>query len=259
MALPPALAGSMSPVADPAVDGRAGDGLHDLLLLEKVVVLLVIRIELVVPGEALYGVLVGELALVRVLALLRSCNVMQIARVHVPAATLQVALALEVLSADFALSRLSRLRLLNLSGLATLLLVRRGLERGLGWLTRNLSEPKRLVARVAAPSTVAFATIATSNRTGKVALQVVLVLGGAGQAAISANTERRDSTVSSWSSRAFSMAEIKLNLSAGVPRSPDQCFLMAQIRNQTSTCKLRYLSSSKSSSSTIAAQSLNKV
>ena len=134
VALPPALAGSMSPVADPAVDGRAGDGLHDLLLLEKVVVLLVIRIELVVPGEALYGVLVGELALVRVLALLRSCNVMQIARVHVPAATLQVALALEVLSADFALSRLSRLRLLNLSGVATLLLVRRGLERRLGWL-----------------------------------------------------------------------------------------------------------------------------
>ena len=106
---------------------------------------------------------------------------MQIARVHVPAATLQVALALEVLSADFALSRLSRLRLLNLSGLATLLLVRRGLERRLGWLVRNLSKPKRLVARVAASSTVALATIATSDRTGKVALQVVLVLVGAGQ------------------------------------------------------------------------------
>ena len=42
----------MSPVADPAVDGRDGYGLHDLLVLEKVVVLLVIRIELVVPGEA---------------------------------------------------------------------------------------------------------------------------------------------------------------------------------------------------------------
>ena len=44
-----------------------------------------------------------------------------------------------------------------------------------------MSKPKRLVARVAASSTVALATIATSDRTGKVALQVVLVLVGAGQ------------------------------------------------------------------------------
>jgi len=64
-----AVARSMSAVANSAVDGR-GDGLHDLLALEEVVVLPVVQ--LVVSCKTGGGELVGELALVRVRALLRA-------------------------------------------------------------------------------------------------------------------------------------------------------------------------------------------
>ena len=67
----PALAWNVSVVAILAVDGR-GDGLHDLLALEEVVVLLVVRVQLVVSCKTGGGELVGELALVRVRALLRA-------------------------------------------------------------------------------------------------------------------------------------------------------------------------------------------
>ena len=66
-----AVARGMSAVANFAVDGR-GDGLHDLLALEEVVVLLVVRVQLVVSCKTGGGELVGELALVRVRALLRA-------------------------------------------------------------------------------------------------------------------------------------------------------------------------------------------
>ena len=66
-----AVARSMSAVANSAVDGR-GDGLHDLLALEEVVVLPVVRVQLVVFCKTGGGELVGELALVRVRALLRA-------------------------------------------------------------------------------------------------------------------------------------------------------------------------------------------
>ncbi len=64
-----ALANRMSGFAIFAVDGL-GDGLHDLLVLEKVVVLPVVRVQLVVLRKTGGGEIVGELALVRVLALL---------------------------------------------------------------------------------------------------------------------------------------------------------------------------------------------
>jgi hypothetical protein len=66
-----ALARSMSVAANFAVDGR-GDGLHDLLALEEVIVLLVVRVQLVVFCKTGGGELMGELALVRVRALLRA-------------------------------------------------------------------------------------------------------------------------------------------------------------------------------------------
>ncbi len=59
-----ALDRSMRAVADLAVDGGF-DGLHDLLALEEVVVLPMLRVELVVPGETLSGELVAVLALLR--------------------------------------------------------------------------------------------------------------------------------------------------------------------------------------------------
>ena len=59
----------MRVVANSAVDGR-GDGLHDLLVREEIVVLLAARVQLVVFCKTGGGELVGELALVRVHALL---------------------------------------------------------------------------------------------------------------------------------------------------------------------------------------------
>jgi len=64
-----AVARGMSAVANFAVDGR-GDGLHDLLVLEEIVVLLAVRVQLVVFCKTGGGELVGELAPVRVRALL---------------------------------------------------------------------------------------------------------------------------------------------------------------------------------------------
>ena len=61
----------MSVVANFAVDGR-GDGLHDLLALQEVIVFLVVRVQLVVSCKTRGGELVGELALVRARALLRA-------------------------------------------------------------------------------------------------------------------------------------------------------------------------------------------
>ena len=66
-----ALANRMSGFAISAVDGR-GDGLHDLLALEEVLVLLVVRVQLVVLSKTGGCELVGELALVGVRALLRA-------------------------------------------------------------------------------------------------------------------------------------------------------------------------------------------
>jgi hypothetical protein len=68
-ALQLALARSMSAVADRAVDGLE-DGLHDLLVLEEIVVLPAVRVQLVVFCKTGGGELVGELALGRVRALL---------------------------------------------------------------------------------------------------------------------------------------------------------------------------------------------
>ena len=97
-----------------------------------------------------------------------------------PTTALRVALALEVLLADFALIRLI---LLNLGGLATPCLACRGLERGLDGLLRRFDERKPVVAGNSALSSFAtFATRATtSNCADKVALWLVLVLVGAGQ------------------------------------------------------------------------------
>ena len=67
----PAVARSMGAVAISAVDGLE-NGLHDLLALEEVIVLPAVRVQLVVFCKTGGGELVGELAPVRVRALLLS-------------------------------------------------------------------------------------------------------------------------------------------------------------------------------------------
>ena len=91
------------------------------------------------------------------------------AREHVPTTALHVALALEVLLADFALIRLI---LLNLGGLAAPCLARRGLERGLSGLLRCFDEWKLVVA-----GNSALSTFYTCAMTGDRARKIAVLLG----------------------------------------------------------------------------------
>ena len=97
-----------------------------------------------------------------------------------PTTALRVALALEVLLADFALIRLI---LLNLGGLTAPCLARRGLERGLGGLFRRLDEWKLVVAGNSAPR-----TSSTCAATGNCANKVAVLLGLPGQDVLAVNS-----------------------------------------------------------------------